>query len=71
MATEHSILRNSIDSVDEAKRLLERYNKRDINFTMTSDDLHSLRSAASMAHQGAKSLSELIGYLECKILSSK
>lgn len=71
MATEHSLLRSSIDSVDEAKRLLERYNKRDINFTMTSDDLHSLRAAASMAHQGAKSLSELSGYLECKIFSSK
>lgn len=66
MASEHSLLRSSIDSVDEAKRILDKYNKRDKDFKMTPEDLHSLRTAASMAHQSARSLSELTGYLEAK-----
>lgn len=67
MAKEHSILRSAMDSVEEAHRLTERYNKRDVAFKMTVDDLHTLRGAASMAHQAARSLSELTGFLEAKL----
>ena len=67
MAKEHSILRSAIESVNEAKRLTDRFNKRDTEFTMTQDDLHSLKGAASMANQAAKNLHELTGCLECKL----
>lgn len=43
MAKEHSILRSAMDSIEEAHRLTERYNKRDVAFKMTVDDLHTLR----------------------------
>jgi hypothetical protein len=60
------MLRSSIDSIGEAKRILDKYNERNPGFLMSKDDLYRMRTAASMAHQAAKSLSELSGYLEHK-----
>lgn len=67
MATEHSLLRSAIDSIDEAHRLLHRYDKRDVSFKFTKDDCHTIRSAATMASQGAKAIAECSGYIEAKI----
>lgn len=70
MATEHRLLRDSIESVEETTRLLARYNKRNNTAELTREDLFALRSAATMAHQASRSLSELSGYLEAKLYNS-
>ena len=49
MAKEHSILRSAMDSIEEAHRLTERYNKRDIAFKMKGDDYFYGRSLFSHA----------------------
>jgi hypothetical protein len=71
MATEHHLLRSAMDNADETKRLLDRYNRRDLNFQFTTDDLHTIRGAATIAMQSARALSELSGYLEAIIREKK
>ena len=65
MEAEHTTLRSAIDSLEESSRLLSRYNKRDMNFKFTIEDVHTLRAAANMAFQGVKSIAECSGYVEC------
>lgn len=67
MATEHSMLRSAIDSIQEAQRLLDRYDKKDLSYKFTREDFHSIRGASNMASQGAKAIAELSGYLEGRL----
>lgn len=69
MATEHTLLRSAIDSLEEAVRLLSRYEKRDIGFVFNKDDMFSIRSAAVMSAQGAKAIAECSGYIEALLYS--
>lgn len=67
MGAGHSMLRSAIDSIHEANRLLERFNKKDVNYVFTNDDLYSIRNASVMATQGARSIAELSGFVEAKV----
>lgn len=67
MATEHSLLRGAIDSINEAHRLLERFDRKDVNYVFTKDDCHTIRGAATMASQGAKAIAECSGFIEARV----
>lgn len=60
MSTEHSLLRSTIDSLTEANRLIARYDKHDLNYVFTKEDIYTLRGIAIMSAQAAKTSAECV-----------
>jgi hypothetical protein len=66
MSIAHSLLRSLVDFSGEAAELVNRFDKRDMAYTFTREDLHTIRAAATMAEQACRAANQLVGYLDAK-----